>query len=114
MEPKKMMKMVIMISAMFWVIGFLMQLWAISLEFNEFGPLQEKYWSFSKAQRDDATTGSELNQMLVKIKNFPPTLMTFKLVGIGFILSGIFLLLMGILKALGMMPMRLAEIMGKG
>jgi hypothetical protein len=42
-----------------------------------------------------------------------PMLLTLKLGGIGFILTGIFISLLAILKALAMMPDRLKMAMGK-
>ena len=79
----------------------------------QFHSLQEAYWSQSKALRDVAETGSDLNARLVEIKNFPSRLLELKLVGIGKILAGIFLILLAILIALMAMPMRLSKIMAK-
>jgi len=76
-----------------------------------FHALQAEYWSISKVERDAAATGSALNAQLVEIENFPSSLLELKLVGIGKILTGIFLILFSIFLALVMaMPMRLAKI----
>lgn len=78
-----------------------------------FHKLQAEYFILSKAEREAAITGSELNEKLVQIMNTPSELMRMKLVGVGRILVGIFLLLFGILIALVSMPMRLAAFMRK-
>lgn len=75
-----------------------------------FHNLQSTYWIQSKAIRDGAESGSDLNKDLVAIKNYPSTLLQLKLVGVGKILTGIFVILFGILTALIMMPARLAAI----
>lgn len=104
-------KAVMMLGMLFLLIGAALQITAIVQEFSSFAPLQEQYYSVSKADRDAAPTGSALSQQLVEISKFPPKLMTFKLVGIGSILVGVFFLLGGILMALKMMPHRLAKVM---
>ncbi len=86
----------------------------VATEESKFHALQSTYFSISKADRDSATTDSELNSQLVEIKNYPSTLLELKLVGIGKILAGIFLVLLAILMALVMMPIRLAQLIKKG
>lgn len=82
------MKMLIIIGAIFWIIGLLMILYAF---FNEFiGEL---------SQIADSTSSKFL--------------MTLKLGGIGFTLSGIFLLLLAIFKALTMIPEKLGKMLKK-
>ncbi len=76
----------------------------------KFHQLQSEYFILSKDIRDGAETGSELNQKLIAIQNYPSTLLELKLVGVGKILTGIFILLFGILIALIMMPKRLGKI----
>lgn len=83
----------------------------VPIEETKFHALQESYFIQSKAVRDSAPTGSELNQDLVQIANYPSMLLELKLVGIGNILTGIFLLLLGILIALIVMPMRISVLM---
>ncbi len=75
-----------------------------------FHQLQESYFSISKSERDAAETGSAVNSQLVEIQNFPSELLRLKLVGVGKILTGIYILLFGILIALIMMPSRLGKI----
>jgi len=87
MDEKMIMKLA-KVSMVLWIIGFLMVLNAIYLEF--WGPL---------AAIADSTSSK--------------TLMTFKLGGIGFILSGIFLSLIAIMKVLAMIPEKLGKKLGK-
>lgn len=82
----------------------------VATEEAKFHSLQQEYFILAKAEREGAATGSELNQKLVEIQNYPSTLLELKLVGVGKILTGIFVLLFGILIALVMMPKRLATI----
>lgn len=76
----------------------------------KFHAQQNNYFSISKATRDAAESGSELNAMLAEIKNTPSELLRLKLVGVGKMLTGIYALLFGILIALVMMPTRLGKI----
>lgn len=86
MDNQQKMKMLVMIGAIFWIIGLLMILGAF---YNEFiGDL---------SQVADSTSSK--------------LLMTMKLGGIGFILSGIFLTLVAILKALMMIPEKLGKML---
>jgi hypothetical protein len=107
---KKKMKMLMLLGMLFMLLGVALHLSAIVLEFGTFAPLQEEYWSTSKSDRDAAATNSVLAKKLAEIQKFPPKLMTLKLVGVGSLLTGIFLMLFGILKALTMMPIKLAGI----
>ena len=83
----------------------------VSVEEAKFHQLQSEYFTLSKVEREAAPTGSELNNKLVQIQNYPSELLQLKLVGVGKILTGIFGLLLGILMALVMMPIRLAKLM---
>jgi len=74
----------------------------------------EQYWSIDKVTRDAAPANSELANQLVEIKNTPSDLLRLKLVGVGRILTGIYILLFGILIALMVMPVRLSQMMKKG
>lgn len=87
---------------------------SVSVEEVKFHQLQNEYFTLSKVERESAPTGSELNGKLVQIQNYPSELLRLKLVGVGKILTGIFGLLLGILFALFMMPIRLAKIMKGG
>lgn len=85
----------------------------VAVEEAKFHELQRDYFSNTKQVRDAAATGSELSQQLVEIQNFPSELLRLKLVGVGKILTGIFILLFGILIALMLMPTRLGKILYK-
>jgi len=113
-EPMAKMKMMIIVGLIFALVGIILQVTAVVQEFGTFAPLQESYWSVSKADRDAALSGSELSNQLTEIQKFPPRLMTFKLVGIGSILVGICITLVAILMALKMMPVKLGKILKGG
>jgi len=83
----------------------------VAVEEPKFHVLQSEYFNLSKAERESALTGSELNQKLVQIQNYPSELLRLKLVGIGKILTGILFALMAIAFLLFMMPIRLAKLM---
>lgn len=106
------MMMIMLVSLIFAVQGIGMHL-KVSSEEAKFHELQDKYFTLSKEARDTAETDSSLNKQLAEIQNYPSELLRLKLVGVGRILTGIYILLFGILIALVMMPARLASIIGK-
>ncbi|MBI4123124.1 MAG: hypothetical protein HY458_02085 [Parcubacteria group bacterium] len=83
----------------------------VAIEEAKFHALQQDYFIMSKVEREAAVTGSELNQKLVQIQNYPSELLRLKLVGAGKILTGIFLSLLAIVFLLFMVPIRLAKLM---
>lgn len=83
----------------------------VTIEEAKFHELQRSYFTLSKVEREAAPTGSELNQTLVQIQNYPSELLRLKLVGVGKILNGIFLSLLAIVFLLFMMPIRLGKLM---
>ena len=109
MMPMMLVMTIIVIAAIFFAWQGIAMHNQVSVEEAEFHAQLEEYYSINKAQRDVAATGSELNTQLVEIQQTPSELLRLKLVGVGKILSGIFLLLLGILLALVMMPVRLAK-----
>lgn len=115
MKPKPLMMMmllIILISLNFLIWGNWMHTDVTKVE-AEFHALQEQYWNLDKATRDAAPSNSELANQLVQIKNTPSDLLRLKLVGVGRILTGIYVLLFGILIALIVMPVRLSQMMKK-
>jgi len=110
MKKPMVMMMVLMLVALFFAGQGVMMHAKVSPEEAKFHALQNEYFTLAKAERESAATGSELNQKLVEIQNYPSILLELKLVGVGKILTGIFVLLLGILVALIMMPKRLAGI----
>ena len=109
---KKMVMMVMMlimiVSLIFAVQGIIMHQQVDSLE-DKFHSTQALYFNQAKLVRDSAETGSALNKQLIEIQQTPSELLRLKLVGVGKILTGIFVLLFGILIALIMVPGRLAK-----
>ncbi len=83
----------------------------VSIEEARFHSMQDSYFILSKAERDAAPSGSELNKQLTQIQDYPSELLRLKLVGVGKILTGIFLVLLSISFLLFMMPIRLAKLM---
>lgn len=79
------------------------------LEELKYHNVQADYYSHPKSIRDSAEEGSELLSQLATIENYPSELMRLKLVGLGKMLTGIFMLLFGIMITLVLMPMRMAE-----
>lgn len=67
----------------------------------------------TKADRDSAEVGSVLSEQHAEILNTPSELIKLKLVGVGNILTGIFVILFGIMTALIMMPFKLAKVITK-
>ena len=106
-------KAMMMLAVLFVVIGTTLQISAFSLEFNEFAPLLDNLKPLQKSVVDEADPSSEIAQWKTEAAKFPPKLMTFKLVGIGSILVGIFLTLFVIVQALKIMPVRLAILLSK-
>jgi hypothetical protein len=102
--------MILMLGALFFAGQGVIMHSQVKVEEAKFHALQNEYFTLAKAEREGAATGSELNQKLVQIQNYPSTLLELKLVGVGKILTGIFVLLLGILVALIMMPKRLAGV----
>lgn len=111
-DAKKKVMMMAKISMMFVMVGFLMILSAITLEFSTFKPSLEALHENPKAVWETATraANSALVDLRIIANSMGPVLMTLKLGGIGFILTGIAILLMAILKALAMMPDRLGMV----
>jgi hypothetical protein len=90
MDEKGKIKMLVMIGAIFWIIGLIMILYAIAIEVFQIGDI-----------------GQSADNISSKL------MMTLKLGGIGFTLSGIFLSLVAIVKALTLMPVNLGKLLKK-
>jgi len=111
MMPVMLIMMVLVIGAIIYAAQGITMHNKVITEEAKFHQLQSEYFTLSKVERESASTGSELNQKLVQIQNYPSSLMELKLIGVGKILTGIFGLLFGILIVLFMMPIRLAKMM---
>lgn len=109
-----MMTMVMMIM----MIGAIFAIWGVSMQSNVgdveaafHSELDSYYGGNSKADRDSAAGGSALNKQFAEIQKQPSELLRLKLVGVGKMLTGIFIVLFGILGALMMMPFRVRRAM---
>jgi len=117
MKPNPMM--IVMVMGIIMILSLLFTIQGVNMhkqvpiEEEKFHELQKAYYTLSKSERDSAETGSDLNVQLVQLKQFPSTLLELKLVGVGKILTGIYILLFGILVALVMMPVRLGMIINQ-
>ena len=103
------MGLLMLVSLVFAVQGIMMHYQVNDAE-DTFHALQNEYFSLDKATRDGAAADSDLSAQLVEIQQTPSELLKLKLVGVGKILTGIYILLFGILIALIMMPVRLGGI----
>ncbi|MBL4644381.1 MAG: hypothetical protein JKX80_00770 [Candidatus Pacebacteria bacterium] len=113
MMPMMLVMILIVLGAAFYAYQGVAMQGRIPAAEDSFHAAQDAYFSISKAERDSAATGSQLNAQLVEIKNYPSALLELKLVGVGKILTGIFLILLAILMALVMMPVRLGQLIRK-
>ena len=104
---------VLMLGSLFFVYQGISMHMKVSTEEATFHALQDDYFSQSKQLRDSASSDSDLNKQLVEIQQYPSELLRLKLVGVGKLLSGIYILLFGILIALMMMPIKLGAIIKK-
>jgi hypothetical protein len=103
---QKNMRMLEIIAFLLLLTGITLQSNAFRLEFTEFAPLLDELMPIQAPLIDEADPGSRLAMLKTEAAKFPPKLMTFKLVGIGSILTGIWILLFGIIQALKEMPPR--------
>lgn len=105
-------KKMLLVGAVFAVVGYLLTGSALILELTEFHPLLEDFFSthpeHSLAGGGPERTGESLNSDLSSIHKWPSTLLWLKLGGIAHILLGIFISLAAIVRALAMMPHRLS------
>lgn len=106
-------KKMVLVSALFAAVGYLLILGALFLELTQFHPLLEEFfstfteWSLAGGGPDRAGEAA-LNSQLAAIHKFPSTLLWMKLGGIGHILVGIFISLVAIIRVLSLMPHRLS------
>jgi hypothetical protein len=102
----------LVVGAVFAVVGYLLTGSALLFEFTEFHPLLEEFFSthteHSLAGGGPERTGSAVNSDLASIHKWPSTLLWLKLGGIAHILLGIFISLAAIVRALALMPHRLS------
>ena len=115
-QEKKKIMMIVKMGMVLWIVGFLMVLSAIYIEFTEYKPTLVSLNENPKQVWEQATRSDDpgLVDQRIVANSVGPMLMTLKLGGIGFILSGIFLSLVAIVRALSMMPESLGMIIQKG
>lgn len=115
-QEKKKIMMMVKVGMVLWIVGFLMVLSAIYIEFAEYKPTLVSLHENPKQVWEQATRSGDpgLVDQRIVANSVGPMLMTLKLGGIGFILSGIFLSLVAIVRALSMMPESLGMIIQKG
>jgi len=115
MESKKVPMMIMMMGIM--IAGIVYAGQGVDMQ-NEVGQAEDTFHSLqedyivnhTKVERDSAPAGSALAQQASEIAQTPSNLLKLKLVGVGKILTGIFILLFGIMTALVMMPYKLAVV----
>jgi len=115
MDNKKVPVMVMMMGIM--IAGIIYAGKGVDMQ-NSVGPAEDQFHSLqedyivnnTKAERDSAPAGSALAKQQSEIAQTPSNLLKLKLVGVGKILTGIFILLFGIMSALVMMPYKLAAV----
>jgi hypothetical protein len=105
-------KKMLMVGAVFAVVGYLLTGSALVLELTQFHPLLEDFFSthtaHSLAGGGPERTAGQLNSDLASIHKWPSTLLWLKLGGVAHILLGIFISLAAIVRALALMPHRLS------
>ena len=105
------MKAMVMVGMLFVFVGAVLQVSAFTLEFTKFAPLLDELKPLQKSVVDEADPGSRIAMLKTEAAKFPPKLTTFKLVGIGSILIGVFMMLFVIVQALKVMPHRIAKML---
>jgi hypothetical protein len=105
-------KKMLMVGAVFAVIGYLLTGSALVFELTQFHPLLEDFFSTytetSLAGGGPERTAGALNSDLATLHKWPSTLLWLKLGGVAHILLGIFIALAAIVRALALMPHRLS------
>ncbi|MBI2342635.1 MAG: hypothetical protein HYU98_07900 [Deltaproteobacteria bacterium] len=105
------MKALVLAGILFIMIGAVLQVSAFILEFTKFTPILDELMPLQKSVADNADPASRIAMLKTEAAKFPPKLMTFKLVGIGSILMGVFIMLLVIVQALRVMPLRISKVL---
>ena len=102
----------LVVGAVFAVVGYLLTGSALFFELVEFHPLVEDFLETntdtSLAGGGPERTGDAINADLAEIHQWPSTLPWLKPGGVAHILTGIFIALAAIVRALALMPHRLS------
>ncbi|MCK5332575.1 hypothetical protein KAJ41_01780, partial [Candidatus Parcubacteria bacterium] len=94
-KPMMMLMVVLVLIAMAYVFQGISMHNQVAIEEENFNQLQTTYWVQDKETRDAAETDSVLARDLVRLQQYPSQLLFLKLVGVGKILTGIFIVLFG-------------------
>lgn len=111
-----MIKKMLMVGGVFVAVGYLLVGSALFFELTQFHPLLDNFFA-TQTQHSlagggpDRAGGAALNAQLATIHQWPSTLLWLKLGGVAHILTGIFIALAAIVRALSMMPDRLGSMM---
>jgi hypothetical protein len=111
-----MIKKMLMVGGLFVAVGYLLVGSALFFELTQFHPLLDSFFA-TQTQHSlagggpDRAGGVALNAQLATIHQWPSTLLWLKLGGVAHILTGIFIALAAIVRALSMMPDRLGSMM---
>jgi hypothetical protein len=109
-------KKMLLVGGAFVAVGYLLVGSALFFELTQFHPLLDSFFA-SQTQHSLAGGGPDragsaaLNAQLATVHQWPSTLLWLKLGGIAHILTGIFVALAAIVRALSMMPDRLGSMM---
>jgi hypothetical protein len=109
-------KKMLVVGAVFAAVGYLLVGMALVLEFTQFHPLLEQFFTTQTAHSvagggPDRAGAAALNAQLATIHKFPSLLLWLKLGGIAHILVGIFVALAAIVRTLSLVPHRLSYAM---
>ncbi|MFC7026432.1 hypothetical protein ACFQJ5_00570 [Halomicroarcula sp. GCM10025324] len=109
-------KKMLVVGAAFAAVGYLLVGMALVLEFTQFHPLLEQFFTTQTAHSvagggPDRAGAAALNAQLATIHMFPSLLLWLKLGGIAHILVGIFVALAAIVRTLSLVPHRLSYAM---
>jgi hypothetical protein len=111
----KKVKVMLTIGGLFAAVGYLLVGSALFFELTQFHPLLNDFFAtqtnHSLAGGGPERTSAALNAQLATIHQWPSTLLWLKLGGVAHILTGIFIVLAAIVRALSMMPVRLGSLM---
>ena len=114
-QEMKRIKMMLVVGGLFAAVGYLLVGSALFFELTQFHPLLTDFFAtqtnHSLAGGGPERTSAALNAQLATIHSWPSTLLWLKLGGIAHILTGIFVVLAAIVRALSMMPIRLGSLM---
>jgi hypothetical protein len=108
-------RLMLIVSGLFAAVGYLLVGSALFFELTQFHPLLADFFAtqttHSLAGGGPERTSGALNAQLATIHQWPSMLLWLKLGGVAHILTGIFIVLAAIVRALSMMPVRLGSLM---